>query len=217
MNWKQITKVVGALNFVLGASMLLPLLIAVVDASEDLSSFGISIVLTLLVSGALYLLAHKMGKERFGEDLTHRDAFLTVTLCWVTVCFFGSLPFWISGKFGGFTNAYFEAVSGFTTTGSTILTDIASMDRATLFWRSIIQWFGGMGIIVLSLAVLPLLGVGGMQMFKAEVPGPTADKMQPRVKDTALLLWKVYLLLTVMEVLLLWVGGFNLFEAVCHA
>jgi len=212
MNWILVIKIIASLNAVLGATMLVPLLIALYDQSGDITAFAIALPLTLLVNGLAYLLTRKEE-----SDLSHREGFLTVTLAWVSACFFSSLPFYFAGTFGGFTNAYFEAVSGLTTTGSTILTDVGSMPRATLFWRSIIQWYGGMGIIVLSLAVLPLLGVGGMQIFKAEVPGPTADKIQPRVRDTALLLWKVYLLLTVMECLLLWAGGFNLFDSICHS
>ncbi len=202
----------GALNFVLGLAMVLPLAIGMYDGSSDTGAFGLALGLTLAANGLAYLLTRNAA-----ADLRHRDGFVLVSLAWVSVCFFGALPFWWSGLFGGFTNAYFETVSGFTTTGSTILTDIGSIPRATLFWRSIIQWFGGMGIIVLSLAILPILGVGGMQIFKAEVPGPTADKLQPRVRDTAMLLWKVYLLLTVAEAALLFSGGMSFFESVCHS
>lgn len=212
MNWKLILKLIASLNAILGATMLVPLVLAVYDKSDDMTAFAIALPLTVILNGVVYLITRNAE-----SDLSHREGFLAVTLAWVSACLFASFPFYFSGNFGSFTNAYFEAVSGFTTTGSTILTDIASIPRATLFWRSIIQWYGGMGIIVLSLAVLPLLGVGGMQIFKAEVPGPTADKIQPRVRDTAMLLWKVYFLLTVVECLLLWVSGLTLFESVCHS
>lgn len=212
MHWKLIIKLLGALNFVLGLTMLAPLCIAYFDGGRDLRAFAVSLVITLIVSGLAYLFTRKTN-----EELGHREAFLMVTLAWASACFFGALPFWLSGLFGGFTNAYFESASGFTTTGSTILTDIASMPRATLFWRSIIQWYGGMGIIVLSIAILPVLGVGGMQLFKAEVPGPTTDKLQPRVRDTAMLLWKVYLLITAVEAILLMIGGMGSFDAICHS
>ncbi len=212
MRWKLIIKLLGALNFVLGATMIFPLLIALYDDGPDLRAFSVALPTTLLLSGLAVLFTRKAE-----DELSHRDGFLVVALAWISACFFGSLPFWLYGSFGGFTNAYFESVSGFTTTGSTILTDIGSMPRGILFWRSIIQWFGGMGIIVLSLAILPLLGVGGMQLFKAEVPGPTTDKLQPRIRDTAKLLWKVYVLLTALEMVLLTIGGMTAFEAICHS
>jgi trk system potassium uptake protein TrkH len=212
MNWKLILKLVSSLNVVVGATMIVPVLIAVIAGTDDWLAFLAAFGVTLLVNGVLYMVTRKADSE-----MTHRDAFIVVSLAWATVCLFGALPFWFSGEFGGFTNAVFESVSGFTTTGSTILPDVAAMHKATLFWRSIIQWYGGMGIIVLSLAVLPVLGIGGMQIFKAEVPGPTADKLQPRMRDTAMLLWKVYVLITAVEALLLWVGGMTLFDAVCHS
>jgi len=129
---------------------------------------------------------------------------------------FGTLPFLISGSINSITEAYFETLSGFTTTGASILTDIESLPRSILLWRSQTQWLGGMGIIVLSIAILPFLGVGGMQLFKAEVPGPTPDRLAPRISQTAGLLWVVYLLLTVSEIFLLRLGGMDLYDAVNH-
>ncbi len=212
MRWKLIIKLLSALNAILGAAMFLPLGIALFDGASDVNAFALALAVTLGVNTSAYLITRKTY-----SDLSHRDGFLVVTLAWASACLFAALPFWFGGYFHGFTDAYFEAVSGFTTTGSTVLTDIAATPRATLFWRSIIQWFGGMGIIVLSLAILPLLGVGGMQMFKAEVPGPTTDKLQPRVRDTAWLLWKVYVLITVSQAVLLMLGGMGGFDAICHS
>jgi trk system potassium uptake protein TrkH len=135
---------------------------------------------------------------------------------WLSIGFFGALPFYLDGAFASFTDAFFESVSGFTTTGSTVLTDIESVSRSLLLWRSLIQWLGGMGIIVLSLAILPFLGVGGMQLFKAEVPSPVPDKLSPRLSDTAKILWYVYTLITILEVILLYAGGMSFYDALCH-
>ncbi|MEJ2098318.1 MAG: potassium transporter TrkG, partial [Deltaproteobacteria bacterium] len=136
---------------------------------------------------------------------------------WTAVGLFGALPFYFGSDQITFTDAIFESVSGFTTTGASILTDIESMSKGLLFWRSFIQWLGGMGIIVLSLAILPFLNVGGMQLYKAEVPSPVPDKLKPRIKETAVLLWKVYILLSVLQIALLMLGGLTLYEAACHA
>ncbi|MCP4622130.1 MAG: TrkH family potassium uptake protein, partial [bacterium] len=135
---------------------------------------------------------------------------------WLTAGLFGTLPFLFSGTIPDFTNAYFESVSGFTTTGATILDDIESLPEGILLWRSQTQWLGGMGIIVLSIAILPFLGVGGMQLYKAEIPSPVVDKLKPRISETAKTLWKVYVLLTVLEIILLFIGGMSVFDAVCH-
>ena len=130
---------------------------------------------------------------------------------------FGALPFVISGAIPSYTNAFFETMSGFTTTGASILTDIEKVAPGLLFWRSLTQWLGGMGIIVLSIAILPLLGIGGMQLFVAEVPGPTKDKIHPRVKETAKRLWVIYFMLTFAEMALLYLGGMNFFDSINHA
>ncbi|MDH4026883.1 MAG: TrkH family potassium uptake protein, partial [Desulfuromonadales bacterium] len=140
-----------------------------------------------------------------------------VTFGWTFFALFGALPFVFSGAIPSYLNAFFETMSGFTTTGSTILTDIEAMPPSLLLWRSLTQWLGGMGIIVLSLAILPMLGVGGMQLFKAEVPGPTTDRLKPRIQDTAKLLWGVYVLLTCIETLLLMAGGMSFFDGLNHA
>ena len=146
-----------------------------------------------------------------------REGFIIVSSVWVVFSFIGSLPFIIHGSIPDLTNAFFETISGFTTTGSSILNDIESLPHGLLFWRSIIQWMGGMGIIVLSLAILPILGIGGMQLFSAEVPGPVTDKLHPRVKETAKRLWLIYVLFTITETVLLVIGGMDLFDAVNHS
>jgi trk system potassium uptake protein TrkH len=163
--------------------------------------------------GLLSLILRSLTKRPF--ELRIREAFLTVTLSWVTFSLFGSIPFMISGHIPNLTDAFFETVSGFTTTGATILTDIEALPRSLLLWRNMTQWLGGMGVIALAVAVLPFLGVGGVQLFKAEVPGPIKDKISPRISETAKILWGVYLLFTVAEILLLMLGGLSLFDSVC--
>jgi trk system potassium uptake protein TrkH len=148
--------------------------------------------------------------------MTHREGMGIVALGWTAAGFFGALPYYWGNLFGSFTDAVFESLSGFTTTGASVLTNIEGVCRGLLFWRSLTHWLGGMGIIVLSLAILPLLGIGGMQLYKAEVPGPVPDKLKPRIKDTAMVLWKVYVVFSVAQTVLLMIGGMDLFEALCH-
>lgn len=145
-----------------------------------------------------------------------RDGFLVVAGGWLLVSVFGALPYLVTGTFGP-VDALFEAVSGFTTTGSTVLVPIEGRPKALLLWRSLTQWLGGMGIILFTVAILPLLGIGGMQLFKAEVPGPVADKLTPRIAETARRLWFIYVGLTAAESCLLWAAGMNPFDALCHS
>lgn len=154
---------------------------------------------------------------KVNKSVTKKEGYVVVTASWILISLFGSLPFFLSGYFPSFTDAFFETISGFTTTGASILTDIESLPKGLLFWRSLTHWIGGMGIIVLSLAILPLLGIGGMQLFVAESPGPTFDKIHPKVKETAKLLWAIYLLFTIIETVLLMVGNMPFFDAICHA
>jgi trk system potassium uptake protein TrkH len=151
------------------------------------------------------------------KDLGYRDGFAVVVLSWLGLALLGALPFYFSGQMPSFVDCLFESMSGFTTTGSTILSSVEVLPKSVLFWRATTHWLGGMGIIVLSLAILPLLGVGGMQLFQAEMPGPTKNRLAPRIQDTARILWGVYLLFTLIEILLLLLGGLDFFDAVCHA
>ncbi len=154
--------------------------------------------------------------EASGRRMRHRDAFLVVGLGWFLASAFGALPYVLAGALSP-ADAFFESTSGFTTTGSTVLVDIEAAPHALLFWRSLSQWVGGMGIIVFAVAILPLLGIGGMQLFKAEVPGPITDKLTPRVADTARRLWLIYVGLTVLAFAALWLTGMGPFDALCHA
>jgi trk system potassium uptake protein len=151
------------------------------------------------------------------EDINFREAFVIVTFAWTAVAIVGALPYLISGVIAAPAQALFESMSGFTTTGSTVLLDIEVVAPGILLWRSITQWLGGMGIIVLGVAVLPYLGVGGMQLYRLEAPGPTADRLRPRIRETAKLLWLVYLALTVVLVVLYLIGGMSVYDAVNHA
>jgi trk system potassium uptake protein TrkH len=148
-------------------------------------------------------------------ELTIREGFLTVTLSWLTLSLLGSIPFLVSGFIPNFTDAFFETMSGFTTTGASILTDIEALPKSLLLWRDMTQWLGGMGVIALAVAIFPYLGVGGFQLFKAEVPGPIKDKIAPRISETARILWVVYLFFTIAETILLMFGGISFFESLC--
>jgi len=166
-----------------------------------------------LITGVLgWLLTFHVSKS-----VTKKEGYLVVSLSWVIISFFGSLPFYLSGYFPSFADAFFETISGFSTTGASILTDIESLPKGLLFWRALTHWIGGMGIIVLSLAILPLLGIGGMQLFAAESPGPTFDKIHPKVKETAKRLWGIYVLLTFVEMAMLMLGKMPFFDAICHS
>ena len=169
---------------------------------------------SLITIGALlkYLTRNKKSKE-----LKKKDGYLIVTAGWIFMSIFGALPYIISGSIPDFSNAFFETISGYTTTGASILTDIEAVPNGILFWRSLTQWIGGMGIIVLALAILPFLGIGGMQLFVAEAPGITPDKLQPRIQETAKRLWFLYVGLTLAEAIALYVAGMGAFDAVNHS
>ncbi len=192
--------------------MILPLLVDLIYKENQ----SLGLLISIAITAASGLLMNLLGRGNNKRELSHREGFAMVALAWLSATFFGSLPYLLTGSLNNFTDAWFETASGFTTTGSTILTDIEKNSHAILFWRSLTQWMGGMGIIVLSLAVLPFLGIGGMQLYKAEVPGPTADKLRPRLSQTARILWEVYVLLSGVELLLLFLGGMNLYDALCH-
>ncbi len=202
----------GRLLLGLALVLLLPLALALATGGPDLLAFGASALITG-VAGGLLVLAAPFGK---GEELGYREGFAIVTLAWVLAAAFGGLPFYLSGVVPTYTDAYFETMSGFTTTGASILAKVEGLPTATLFWRSLTHWIGGMGIVVLALAILPALGVGGMQLYKAEVPGPVVDRLAPRIRETARLLGRVYLLLSAAECALLLLGGMSWLDALAH-
>ncbi len=210
MNFRAVLAIQGLLLIFQGGFMLLPLGFSLYYGDDDLIPILISAGLTIAAGLLLRLLF------RFKGELRLKDSFATVSFGWLFAALFGALPFFISGYIPSFTNAFFETMSGFTTTGATILSDIEALPHGLLFWRSLTHWLGGMGIIVLSLAILPLIGIGGMQLYKAEIPGPTPDKLTPRIRQTAKLLWGVYVLLSIVEVVLLMAGGLSFFDSLCH-
>ena len=181
---------------------------------EEKATLGIlnAGIITIFVGLLLYFFNKPDNK-----NLQKKEGYLIVTLGWVTLTITGMLPYLLTGSIPSVTDAIFETISGYSTTGSSILTDIESMPKGILFWRSATHWIGGMGIIVLTIAILPLLGIGGMQLFMAEAPGPSADKLHPRITDTAKRLWLIYVGLTLAEFLLLKVAGMTWYDAINHS
>jgi len=213
MRWRFILNTVGVLILFFGVTMAVPLGFDLFAKNRSLIPIIKAMGLTLLC-GSFLLAIFRHGKT---ETLSQREGMAIVAFGWTAIGLFGALPFYFSSPSFCFVDAFFESVSGFTTTGSSILTDIERLSPGLLIWRSFIQWLGGMGIIVLSIAILPFLGVGGMQLYKAEVPSPVPDKLKPRIQDTAIVLWRVYALFTAAEVVLLMVGGMSFFDALNHA
>jgi len=212
INIKLILRILGFLLIVEGAAMTIALIVSLIYREPDTYALLQSALICIGI-GAVILAATNKARKELGK----REGFIIVTLVWIIFSFFGSLPFILSGSIPSLTDAFFETMSGFTTTGASILNNIESLPHGILFWRSMTQWLGGMGIIVLSLAILPIFGIGGMQLFSAEVPGPVADKLSPRIQSTAKSLWIIYLLFTFLETILLWIGGMSLFDAINHS
>ncbi|MGB0390040.1 MAG: TrkH family potassium uptake protein [Salibacteraceae bacterium] len=212
INWKMVLNVLGLLSSINGIFMLFCIPIALTYNEGVIKAFLHSGMICFLLGAGLIIATRNHRKE-----LKKREGYLIVTFGWLMLAFTGSLPYLLSGYIPTFTDAFFETISGYTTTGATILTDIESLPHALLFWRSITHWIGGMGIIVLTIAILPLLGIGGMQLFAAESPGPSTDKLHPRIKETAKRLWAIYVFLTVIQTIFLYAGGMTMFDAINHA
>ena len=212
MRWRFILKIIGLLIFFFGLTMVFSALVGLYYRDTSLIPLVNSMAITVAAGLLLYLLFRKAE----AEVISQREGMAIVAVGWAAVGLFGAIPFYLGDGQFSFTDAVFESVSGFTTTGASVLTNIEAVSKGLLFWRSFIQWLGGMGIIVLSVAILPFLGVGGMQLYKAEVPSPVPDKLKPRIRDTAMTLWKVYALISLVEVILLMLGGMALYDALCH-
>jgi trk system potassium uptake protein len=215
MRWRYISGIVSIFLLVLALIMATPLLVSLVFWDGAHVSFMWSMLITAAAGLLLKLLSRHMDEE--SPFINQKEGMAVVALSWTAIGVFGALPFYFSPDFSSVTDAVFESISGFTTTGSSVMTNIEAASPSLLFWRSLIQWLGGMGIIVLSLAILPFLGVGGIQMYKAEVPSPVPDKLAPRLSDSAKILWMVYAGLTFLLVILLAIGGMSVFESICHA
>ena len=210
-NFKIVINVLGVLLVMLGAFMLLPLIVSFVYDTGDKMAFILA-ALTSISTGSFFWITTKHASK----SIAKREGFLIVALGWFVISLFSSLPYFYSGFFDGFHNSIFESVSGLTTTGATVLNDIESMPHGILFWRSLTQWIGGMGIIVLTVAIFPLLGIGGVELFVAESPGPTSSKIHPRIKETAKRLWAIYLSLTVLLIMILCCTKMSFFDALNH-
>jgi trk system potassium uptake protein TrkH len=213
MHWRFIGNMISILTLALGFSMIFPLICGLYFHDASVAPLIKSIGITLVCG----MLLHLCFRKAKAESINQREGIAIVAIGWMTICLFGAIPFYLGDTLFTFTDALFESVSGFTTTGSSVIVNIENISKGLLFWRSFIQWLGGMGIIVLSVAILPFLGVGGMQLYKAEVATPIPDKLKPRIRETALILWKVYALISLCEVILLLFGGMDFYNALCHA
>lgn len=211
MNYRMIGYIVGRLFWVEAALLLLPLGVVLLEGEGTVSAFLIPILL-LLICGMLL-----SGKAPENKRIYAKDGFLIVTLSWLLMSLFGCLPFLLSGEIPHFVDAFFETVSGFTTTGASILPEVESHTRGILFWRSFTHWAGGMGVLVFLLAVMPLAEGRGMHVMRAEAPGPTVGKLVSRLSNTAKILYGMYIVLTFAEVIFLLLGGMPLYDAFLHA
>ena len=213
LNGNVIVHVVASIIIIMGILMLPALAFSAYYGDADFYPILLSSSITLGI-GILMRISSKKSRD---AEIKKRDGYLIVTLSWLAMAIFGTLPYLLSGAIPDISNAFFESMSGLTTTGATILNDIEVHPHGILFWRSMTQWIGGMGIIVLTIAILPMLGIGGMELFVAEAPGPTKDKIHPRIKETAKRLWFIYLILTVAETVILMFCGMNFFDAINHS
>ncbi len=211
-NIRLVVKTMGALLVIESVFMAIAMAVSFFYGDPDDGAFLVSTILTL-VAGWIGIAIGTGASSQVGE----REGYVIVALVWVVFSAFGMLPYWLSGQIPSFTDAWFETMSGFSTTGATILDDIEVLSHGALFWRSMTQWLGGLGIIVLSLALLPMFGLGGMQLYAAEMNGISYEKLSPRIADTAKSLWITYILLTIAEVGLLWAEGMPIFDSVCHS
>ena len=211
-NWRLVFKTMGVLTTLEALFMLVPTFAAFWYDEPDLGAWVVSSAITWLSSWWM-ILAGRHAEKRVGE----REGYVIVATVWIVYSLFGMLPFWLSGSLTSITDAWYETMAGFTTTGSTVFSDVTAQTHSILLWRALMQWIGGMGIIVLSVAILPMFGLGGMQLYSAEVTGVSYEKLSPRIADTAKHMWITYIGLTIAEGVLLWLFGMGKFDAVCHS
>ena len=212
LNARIIIHIMGLLLLCNGCFMLLATFASGIYKDGATTDIALAAIVTMLfgVMAMFYTRGHK-------KEVKRKEGYMIVTFGWIIMSISGMLPYLFSGAIPSVTNAFFETISGYTTTGASILNDIESLPKGILLWRSLTHWIGGMGIIVLAIAILPLLGIGGMQLFAAEAPGPGGDKLHPRITDTAKRLWLIYVGYTVAETLLLKLAGMSFFDAINHA
>jgi len=211
-NWRIVFKTMGVLTTLEALFMLIPTFTAWWYHEADLGAWIAASAVTWISSWWM-VGAGRKAEKRVGE----REGYVIVATVWVVYSLFGMLPFWLSGALPDITDAWYETMAGFTTTGSTVFTDVAAQTHSILLWRALMQWLGGMGIIVLSVAILPMFGLGGMQLYSAEVTGVSYDKLSPRIADTAKHMWLTYIGLTLGEGILLWLLGMNKFDSLCYS
>ncbi|HFF2982235.1 TPA: potassium transporter TrkG, partial [Vibrio cholerae] len=214
MQFRSIIRIVGLLLALFSVSMLAPALVALIYRDGAGVPF-VSTFFVLLLCGGLFWFPNRHHKH----ELKARDGFLIVVLFWTVIGSAGALPFLLAADPNiSVTDAFFESFSALTTTGATVIVGLDELPKAILFYRQFLQWFGGMGIIVLAVAILPVLGIGGMQLYRAEIPGPVKDtKVTPRIAETAKALWYIYLSLTIACASAFWLAGMSLFDAICHS
>lgn len=211
-NTRMVFRTMGALLLLEALFMATAMCVSLWYREADSGIFLLSTVITLL-AGIIGLFIGRRAESRMGE----REGYFIVAMVWVVFSLFGMMPYYLSGQVTTITDAWFESMSGFTTTGATVIPDVEVLTHGLLFWRSLTQWIGGMGIIVLSIAILPIFGLNGMQLYAAEVTGLTYEKLSPRISDTAKMMWSIYIILTAVEVFCLWISGMGLFDAICHS
>lgn len=210
MNFGVVIKVLGYLLLIESGLMIPSLLVALYYGSSDWLGLMISIAITAIVG----LIMSRCFK--YEQDIKTKEGLAIVGFGWILVSMFGALPFVLTNSISAWIDAFFETVSGFTTTGASIVDNIESFPKGVLFWRSFTHWIGGMGILVFTVAILPMLGIGGFQVYKIESPGPTSDRIVPRVRDTATILYTIYTIITVAEIILLKLGGMSLYDSAVH-
>lgn len=207
---RQLFSMLGLVLLVLGVSMVFPLLLGIFDGTREAWSFA-------WIGGAGTVCGFAMFKFfQAEEEIEARDAYLLVALSWTLAGAFGAIPFLTFHALDSFWAAFFETISGFTTTGSSVFGDVESLPRCLLLWRSMTQWLGGMGIVVLFVALLSFFGNSGLKMYRAESTGPIKEKVVPRIRQTAKILWQTYVMITVFQVIVLWALGMPLFDSICH-
>ncbi len=211
MNRRMTTYILGRMLGVEALVLLIPALVSVIYGEEGWKAF-------LLTSGILVLLYVLLGRKK-PEDSTiyGKDGFIIIACAWILWSVFGALPFYISGEIPTYVDAFFETVSGFTTTGSTILTDIEALSKGMNFWRCLTHWIGGMGVLVFVMVIVSLEDRNSMHLMRAEVPGPETDKLVPKARDTAKILYSMYFVLTVAEIIFLFIGGMSLYDSIIHS
>lgn len=212
INFKQVFRTIGILQVLFGSLMLTGLPFSLYFDAGDSIPLLLSSLSCLVFGVGMWIFNKPQNKS-----ITKREGYLIVALGWLSMVVFGMLPYLFSGQIPSVTDAFFETMSGITTTGASVLNDIEAVPEGILYWRSLTQWVGGMGIIALTVAIFPLLGIGGIELFAAEVPGPTSMKILPRIQETAKRLWYIYVSLTALLVVILKIGGMNFYDAVNHA